>query len=255
MKLRKDLLVLAILLIAIISTGVFLPPLLVERKKEDTGFATAVPTSTASLPLISFVRTPTGTPFPIESANCTYHSFYWKERPEVWPTEVVLGEMNYHREEIRLYFSTETNDLQAHLITQMYTAFLNILYGADISTIHEILIQADNWLALNPTGGGLSEFNLQRGRELAGLLEGYNLGIFGPGACLDAPPTPTAVPTQTPPSRTNTPTEVSHDNPPSREDDADPGPVDTGSSETLPKHTPTATPPVLTPPIPQFNYQ
>jgi hypothetical protein len=195
---KKELLVLLLLMIALVGIGFILPAVLTERRTDEAAFATPVPTITPRPPLISAVKTSTPTPLPDEIQNCTYHKYYWEERILDWPAEVVMGERAYSREEMRDLFKYQPSDLHGWLLTQMYTAFLNILYGANIASVQQVLIEADSWLASNPPGSELSEFNRIRGRELASLVEAYNLGVYGPGACPNVPPTPTQTPTRTP---------------------------------------------------------
>jgi hypothetical protein len=159
-------------------------------------------------------RDPTSTPRPAVSEikevfvreeeeaperNCTYPLHYWIEMPEKWPNEIVLSKQVYTREIMHELYMEVEPDLHTRLIQQMYTSFLNVLYGADMISIEEILFNAAEWLEDNPPGRELSEFNLRQGREMAQILEHFNNGEIGPGACPDAPmaPTATLTPTET----------------------------------------------------------
>lgn len=134
--------------------------------------------------------------------NCTYPLHYWQEKPEKWPNEIVLRGQVYTRESIHDLYLTDEPEMHTRLIQQMYTSFLNILYGADIIAVETILFNAAEWLEHNPPDSDLSEFNLRQGRDMAQILEHFNNGEIGPGACPDAPLTPTATLT---PTETETP--------------------------------------------------
>jgi hypothetical protein len=142
-----------------------------------------------------------------EEKNCTYPVYYWLEMPEKWPSEVVLSRQVYTRETLRELYMIAEPDQHTRLIQQMYTSFLNVLYGADIISIEDTLFNAAEWLEHNPPGSDLSEFNLRQGRDMTQVLEYFNNGEIGPGACPDAPPPPlpTLIPTE---ETTLTPTDL-----------------------------------------------
>jgi hypothetical protein len=132
-----------------------------------------------------------------EIINCTYPMHYWQEKPDAWPAQVSLSGQIYFKETIRDLYLVEEPDTHTLLIQHVYTAFLNVLNGADMVAIETTLLNAQQWLEDNPVGSQLSEFNLRQGREMAQILVHYNNGEIGPGACPDAPllPEPTPVPT------------------------------------------------------------
>jgi hypothetical protein len=118
----------------------------------------------------------------------------------------MLGDTAYSREEILELYRSGDHDISTRLILQLTATFLNILSGAEIHVIEGTLVDANNWLATHPKGTSPSEFNRRRGFDLIALLEGYNNGIFGPGACADVPPTPDLTASAMP-SHTSTPQE------------------------------------------------
>ena len=191
MKIKQEIIIFMTLFVTIVSMGVFLPAVFSEHEGlAEAGYITAVPTSTPIQPWIGSHSTPSQTPVFQATLNCTYHIYYWIERPQTWPTQVVLGDVVYTREEILEIYQLGERDAASQVVSQLYIAFLNVLNGADMATVEGVIQDANNWLILNPPGSKLSEFNYRRGIELAELLEGYNLGWFGPGACMDTPPTP-----------------------------------------------------------------
>lgn len=188
MRIGRQLLILFTLLIALVSLGLVLPPVLADHGDPDISFKPSLPTPTPLQPLISLKKAPSPTPTAAPTSNCTYPSYFWKSLPESWPAQTVLGNHPYTREEMMALFAAEEDHASGRVIRQLYTVFLNVLNGADITTVESTILEADGWLALNPPGSGLSEFNRLRGLTLAALLENYNTGIFGPGLCPDAPP-------------------------------------------------------------------
>jgi hypothetical protein len=196
MIVRKELLVSFGLILAILAVGIILPILLAAPPDPEPDFVASQPAPTASLPLVSVQKTAAVTPAPetFVSENCTYHHDHWMEEPESWPVEILLGERSYSKEDIYMLFHSQDQDISAQVALQLFAAYLNVLHGSAMGVIESTLVDADAWLATNPPGSRLSEFNHQRGEDLVSLLEGYNLGLFGPGACLDVKPTPGLTP-------------------------------------------------------------
>jgi hypothetical protein len=196
-------LTLTVLFGAVLLLAVGLPLIFGEEGQAipDTGEFTPRPTSVKLPPQAADIKGVIDAPMDVEfeDRNCTYPIHYWREKPEKWPTEVVLGEKLFTREIVRDIYQDDEPDTHTRLIQQMYTSFLNVLYGADMVAIEDTLFNAAEWLEHNPPGSQLSEFNLRQGREMAQVLEYFNNGEIGPGACPDAPPepTPTLIPTDT----------------------------------------------------------
>jgi hypothetical protein len=185
---KRRLLIVIGSLIVIFSLG-FGIPLLFLNNQEDQAFISAGSSArqSASEPGLIQTREVVSAPASVSEANCTYPLEYWIERPASWPENVMIGETSYSREEMLAIFKAEETEQAYVLLRGMYTAFLNVLHGADLTSVEEVILDANTWLSLNPPGSPLSEFNLRRGAELASLLEGFNNGVFGPGACPDAP--------------------------------------------------------------------
>jgi hypothetical protein len=183
--------------------------------------------------------------------NCTYPMHYWQAKPEKWPNEVVLSGQVYSRESIRDLYMVDDPDLQTRLIQQMYTSFLNILFGADMIAVESTLFNAAEWLEHNPPGSELSEFNVRQGRDMTQVLEHFNNGAIGPGACPDAPPAPT--PTLEP---TETATPVPTDPPPTAAPQVQVRPVQPPAAAPAPAQpappptNPPPPPPPTNPPLP-----
>jgi hypothetical protein len=252
-------LILTALILAVVFTGLVLPALFTDALVEvgqitSPRLAPGSPTPFQPFPVAQLPVHQAGDSNP---TACTYHFYYWLDRPGDWPSEVLLGSLPYSRQHIQEIFRTEPDHPRSRLIFQMAAASLNILHGADFEIIQTILLDANSWLASNPPGASISEFNAQRGEDLATLLEGYNLGLYGPGACLDIPPTPdltaSAVPTatstttETPlPEPTQTPI------PQPTQVPSQPKPTDPPPPPPAPPSPPTATslPPSPTPPPP-----
>jgi hypothetical protein len=217
---RQRYVTLGILMTAVVIMGAFLPGMLNnEVNIRDPFFNTPPPTSTRfKEPITDIIDIVlTGQEDQIVEAseyNCTYPVIYWKDHPDSWPIEIIIAGKPYQKDEIRLFFTTFRPDIQTRLITQLYTSFLNILHGADLGVIDDIIVEASDWLTTHPAGIELSEFNRQRGSYLINILENYNNGLIGPGPCKDSPGTATYTPTITltftpsPPTETALPTET-----------------------------------------------
>jgi hypothetical protein len=176
-------------LIAITTIGFLVPSLFKNNQTIETGSSpvavTAVPDQ-APVPILNITPIPSSGR---QENNCTYPLAYWEERPETWPGQVVIAETAYSREEMLQIFSLSETEPAYHLLKNLYTTFLNVLYGADITAVESTILDADAWLASNPPGSQLSELNRRMGNELAEILDGYNNGVFGPGICPDIPQT------------------------------------------------------------------
>ena len=148
-------------------------------------------------------------------SNCTYPHVYWQNQPDVWPAQVMLGGRIYTKEDMWAMYAAENPDLHTLLIQQIHTSFLNVLNGSEIQPVESTLGAAMKWLEDNPPGSQLSQLTGQQGRTALRVLELYNLGEVGPGACPDlhevlaaaatateitAPPA-TAIPTRPPASQ------------------------------------------------------
>jgi hypothetical protein len=152
--------------------------------------------------------------------NCTYPIAYWKEHPELYPSQMVLGSKVYRANEINEVLSGESQDPAAQLQAQLIGAFLNVLSGADQSLINPTIFQAYGWIVQHPNGSQISDDEREAGSRLSNVLEAYNLGLAGVGPCADgviytatetatALWTPTFLPTSTPSeTSTSTPSET-----------------------------------------------
>jgi hypothetical protein len=183
---NKRLLIVIGSLAGILLLSIGIPLLLLGGSDPDQAFSASIPGDDPDRP--NPTRVITQAPVAsIPEGNCTYPLEFWVERPTEWPEQVTAGEIVFSREEMVEIFLDTGEDPGLMVLKHLYTTFLNILHGADMSSVDEVILDANTWLSLNPPGSLLSEFNLRRGRELAALLEGYNNGVFGPGLCPDAP--------------------------------------------------------------------
>jgi hypothetical protein len=210
---------LAVLFAATVALGLFLPMFLDEtpRDIQSPFYFTPRPTSTRFSSPPSNIVDVFNEPRLVEivertDTNCTYPLHYWQDHPETWPAEIIIGQIQYTRDDMRAMFSVPDPEAQVVLIRQVYGAFLNILHGSNMAVIEPVIIDAVSWLESNPPGSNLSEFNRQQGMYMTGILAGYNNGEVGPGLCKGAPgsPTPTRTPTLTwtPPPPSSTPVPV-----------------------------------------------
>ena len=122
--------------------------------------------------------------------NCTYHIYYWIDRSQQWPAMIELGGSTYDRKSTQSLFSKWKLDLSRALTAQFYTAVLNVLYGASQNEIDPYLVLTNDWLKQYSETSPETAADRDRGILLYNILEQYNLGRIGPGACEDQPPTP-----------------------------------------------------------------
>lgn len=173
-------------LIGILALSIGIPLLLLSDTAPDQTFSAAGQRDNLIRPIPTRGTTP-ALAASVPENNCTYPLEFWRSKPTDWPEHVTVGEVTYSREEMREIFMVADEDPAIDLLKHLYTTFLNILHGADMTSVEEVILDANTWLSLNPPGSPLSEFNQRRGVELVSLLEGYNNGVFGPGACPDIP--------------------------------------------------------------------
>jgi hypothetical protein len=181
---------LTVLLGAALLLGVAVPAVVSFRQPQQQAALPALPTQTAAPQRpADVVEAAAG---PVEVSNeqtpiCTYPLHYWKDRPGQWPAQVVLGGQVYNRADAQALLGQQPDEVGVHLAQQVYTAFLNILAGANYTVIEGVLMDAAAWLDANPLGSRPSELSQREGAYLAQIMENYNLGEIGPGACADVP--------------------------------------------------------------------
>jgi hypothetical protein len=152
----------AILVISLVAPSLLYSP----PDNSDLPLGTPRPTSTIfKMPVINVVDiVGVSTPEPDQEDplnNCTYPAYYWRDRPESWPAETSIGGQLYTRPEMAEMFAEETPGIGVRLGLQVYTAFLNIIHGSDLTVIEPVIIESAEWLEENPPGTQLSEFNRQ----------------------------------------------------------------------------------------------
>ncbi len=140
--------------------------------------ATYLPLNLAAAP------SPTSTvDTPRVAVNCASPIAFWKQHPELFPAQVVIGGQVYKAGELSKIFSGQNDDLPAKLQTQLTAAYLNILSGADQSYIESTIFEAYTWLVQHPAGSQLTDSEQIEGTRLFNLLEAYNLGLTGVKPC------------------------------------------------------------------------
>jgi hypothetical protein len=122
----------------------------------------------------------TGTPV---VRNCTYPISYWKEHPELYPAQIVIGKVVYKERELEALLSNNDENPVLQIRAQMAVAFLNISGGADLSVIEATIFNAYGWLNNHPVESQLTGDDLSTGIRYYNVLEAYNLGLAGVEAC------------------------------------------------------------------------
>ncbi len=120
---------------------------------------------------------------PRVAMNCASPVAYWKEHPELYPLQLVIGGQVYKTRELNAIFSGAIEDLPEKLQAQLTAAYLNIISGADQSYIETTIFEAYGWVALHPAGSQVDDSALAEGTRLFNLLEAYNLGLTGVKPC------------------------------------------------------------------------
>jgi hypothetical protein len=120
---------------------------------------------------------------PRVAMNCASPIAFWKEHPELYPLQLVIGGQVYKAGDLKGIFSGQTDDLAAKLSAQLTAAYLNILSGADQSYIESTIFEAYGWVVQHPTGSQVDDSALGEGTRLFNLLEAYNLGLTGVKPC------------------------------------------------------------------------
>ena len=132
-----------------------------------------------------------------QTTDCTLTQGFWKTHPDAWPTEtIMIGRVTYTKEEALRVLSTppKGGDATYILAHQLIAAKLNMLNGADGTTVVFTINAADAWLSTHPLGtGGPTSADRETGILLAGQLDAFNSGLSGPPHC-DAEPTATPPP-------------------------------------------------------------
>jgi hypothetical protein len=148
------------------------------------------------------------------AVNCASPIVFWKQHPELYPAQLVIGGQVFKAGELSQIFSGQVDDLPAKLAAQLTAAYLNIVSGADQSYIETTVFEAYAWLVQHPAGSPLTDSDQEEGTRLVNLLEAYNLGMTGVKACefagqiMTEPSTVTETATVTntvTPSQTNAP--------------------------------------------------
>jgi hypothetical protein len=161
-------------------------------------------------------QSPSATASAQVAADCTYPISYWKEHPELYPPQMVIGGVVYTERELEALLSDDDENPIQQIRAQLAVAFLNISDGADQSVIEATIFDAYEWLVNHPAGSQITDDDQETGRRLFNLLESYNLGLAGVKPCeatIELTKTETSTVTETPtlllsstPGQTTTPT-------------------------------------------------
>jgi hypothetical protein len=115
--------------------------------------------------------------------DCTYPISYWKEHPELYPPQMIIGGVVYTERELEALLSDDDENPVQQIRAQLAVAFLNISGGADQSSIEATIFTAYGWLVNHPVGSQITDDEQEKGRRLFDVLETYNLGLAGVEPC------------------------------------------------------------------------
>lgn len=206
---RRRRVVFFLFVVFVAAAAIFVTATSAPAPRVDPGFSSPTLTLTATITPEPSPTGPiqfSGDPIPESAANCTYTFEAWRQYPEAWGLALIrIGSQTYSQPEVLELFARPDPDTQTQLLQQLFTAVINQRAGADPNAIIATLAAASDWLDQHPPASELSAEDQAAGQELAGVLEDYNQGEIGPGACTRPieTPTPTLSPT---PQDTLTPT-------------------------------------------------
>jgi len=128
---------------------------------------------------------PSPTPSPAAMPGCTRSHGYWKNHPLQWPVESLelAGETLLQEDLLAVLGTPPSGDASLILAHQLIAALLNLANDVSFQTIEPKLLRAQAWLATYPPGSDPPEEARQEGIALALVLELFNAGEIGPGAC------------------------------------------------------------------------
>jgi hypothetical protein len=120
------------------------------------------------------------------ASGCTLSQGYWKTHPQAWPVaSLTLGTVVYTAEQLLSILQQQVagNGL-VQLAHQLIAAKLNIANGADGTAVASTIAAADTLigsLVVPPVGSG--SLATSATSALNDVLDNYNTGVIGPGAC------------------------------------------------------------------------
>ncbi len=120
-----------------------------------------------------------------EDGGCVGTPGYWKNHPEAWPVdEITIGGVTYTKAAAIAYMDTAVKgDKTYSMFSQLVSAKLGVINGADPSCIEGTITAADEWMATyGPVGSGVrassAEWLLGGGALLHAKLSLYNRGLM-----------------------------------------------------------------------------
>jgi hypothetical protein len=123
-------------------------------------------------------------------SNCTFTQGYWKNHPSAWPaTSLTLGTVTYTKDQLlQILGQPARGNGLVILCHQLIAAKLNILQGADPSSVNGTIAAADaliGGLICPPIGGGyLDPATVD---DMAQALDSFNNGTLGVPHCGTTP--------------------------------------------------------------------
>jgi hypothetical protein len=123
-------------------------------------------------------------------SNCTFTQGYWKNHPSSWPaTSLTLGTVSYTKDQLlQILGQPARGNGLVILAHQLIAAKLNILQGADPSSVIATIAAADaliDGLVCPPIGGG--NIDPATVDDLAQTLDSFNNGTLGVPHCGTTP--------------------------------------------------------------------
>ena len=119
--------------------------------------------------------------------DCTRTQGYWKTHPRDWPVEeITIGGILYTKEQaIDILKTPVKEDMTIAMFYQLVAAKLNVYNGATYECIDQTIIDADDWMTVNPLGSGVeaSSEAWEFGEPLKDLLDDYNNGLMCASHC------------------------------------------------------------------------
>jgi hypothetical protein len=127
---------------------------------------------------------------PEEEPVCTLSAEDWKDNIEAWPIDgLTIGDYTYSNEALNEFLSepSDVGNAGQILLRAYITAVLNVAAGADSSEVDEAAAAALEWFETytDELAGDVfvSTEEGQEALEIKDILDAFNKGEIGPGAC------------------------------------------------------------------------
>src|SRR3989337_2481213 len=139
--------ILLILILVALILGIVLPGQLVNNPSAAGSLELGPPETQETLNLSAPIPSQpvsqgsvfniSGTAATTQKTNCTYSVLYWVNHVERWPAQIIVNNLNYTKDYAITWVAADPVGVFTLLFTQFHVAYLNILSGADASSVNQ----------------------------------------------------------------------------------------------------------------------